>query len=908
MKRIILSLSVALVATCLTAQEKHYPDIDIPYKKFTLSNGLTLIVHEDHKVPIVALNVWYHVGSKNEKPGKTGFAHLFEHLMFNGSANFNDDYFKLMERIGATGLNGTTNEDRTNYFENVPKNAVDIAMWAESDRMGHMVEVIDKAKVDEQRGVVQNEKRQDENQPYAVVDELMPKNTYPANHPYSWSVIGSMEDLNAASIEDVKDWFRSYYGPNNAVLVVAGDITADEAFEKVKKYFGDIPAVPPISRQQAWVARGTGTHRMAIQDRVPQARLMMAWNVPQWGTKEVAYLNLLSRVLTSSGKTARLYKRLVYDDQLVSSVSTFVDKREISSQFYVQADAKPGVSLRKIEKIINEEMERLMNDGPTEVELERAKTQYFAGMIKGMERIGGFGGKSDILAENATYGGTPDYYKKNDNWIKKATPQDLQKVMRDWLTDGDIVLEITPYETFKEEPKKLDRKTVPLADKMSNMSFPTVQRTTLSNGMKVWLVERHATPVVYMDMLVGAGNAQNKTPGTAILTTTMLREGTATRNSIQISSELTDLGASFYAGASKDNSDIIMNALKVNYDKSLDLYSDILLHPSFPEKDFARIKSQQLLAIKQEQAEPFGMGMRIIPKIIYGADHAYSAPGSGTDASINKLTTDDLKNYYSTWFAPNNAIMLVVGDISIDELKGKLEARLGEWKKKDIPVTNLKDAAIATKPNIYIIDKPGAGQSIIYAAHLGSKGNDLDWDKYSMMNRPLGGEFTSRINMNLREDKHWSYGAGSFFSRAKGQGMFMAYAPVQTDKTKESMMEMKKELDQFVGSKPITEAEFTKVQKNAVMQLPGAWETNDGISGYLSKVAEYDLGDGYLNNYTQMINNMKLEDMRAVARKSIQPSALTWVVVGDRSKIEQGIKSLNWGNVIYLDSDGNPVN
>jgi zinc protease len=911
MKSIFSVCIVALMAISAFAQEHQYPDVDIPFKKYTLSNGLTLIVHEDHKAPIVSLNVWYHVGSKNEKPGKTGFAHLFEHLMFNGSQNFNDDYFKLMERIGATGLNGTTNEDRTNYFENVPKSSLDVALWAESDRMGHMVEVIDKAKVDEQRGVVQNEKRQDENQPYAVVDDLVPRNTYPSSHPYSWTVIGSMEDLNAASVDDVKDWFKSYYGPNNAVLVVAGDITPEEALEKVKKYFGDIPPVPPISRQQSWVAKMTGTHRLSVQDRVPQARYMIVWNVPQWGSKELAHLNMLSRILTSNGKTARLYKRLVYDDQLASSVATFTDRKEIGSQFYIQADAKPGVSLKKIEKVINEEMAKLMEEGPTDAELERAKTQYFAAEIKGMERIGGFGGKSDILAENATYGGAPDYYKKYDNWIKKTTPADIQKVMRDWLIDGSLVIEISPYETFKPEPTKLDRKTVPVADKMGDVNFPDVQKSVLSNGLKVWLVERHATPVVFMNLLIKAGYAQDGSmPGTASLTTTMLKEGTTHRSSLQISSDLADIGATFYAYPGLDYSSVVMNALKSNYDKSLDLYADILLHPTFPQKDFDRIKSQELLSIKQEQVEPSSMGMRIMPKIIYGAGHPYSNPltGSGTEASVSKLTTDDLRTYYDRWFAPNNATMIVVGDITMSELKSRLEAKLAEWKTKDIPNEKLADVAMSNKSVIYLIDKPGAGQSMIYAAHVTSSAKNPDWDKYIMMNKTLGGEFTSRINMNLREDKHWSYGAGSYFMGALGQGLFMSYAPVQTDKTKESIIEMKKEIEQYVSTKPITDAEFGKVQKNVVMQLPGQWETNAGVANDLAKVAKYDLGEHYLRNYPASIRNMTLDDMRSISKKAIHPSNLVWVVVGDRSKIEAGLKSLNMGTIVYLDADGNPVN
>ncbi|MBI3005356.1 MAG: insulinase family protein, partial [Ignavibacteriales bacterium] len=409
----IAILAMALPAIALGQKQvakSRALDVDIPYQKFVLENGLSLIVHEDRKAPIVAVNLWYHVGSKNEKLGKSGFAHLFEHLMFNGSENFNQDYFQALERVGATDLNGTTNEDRTNYFQNVPTSALDMVLWLESDRMGHLLGAIDQAKLDEQRGVVQNEKRQGENEPYALSEELIVKATYPYGHPYSWTVIGSMEDLNRASLDDVKEWFKTYYGPNNATVVVAGDIDANTALERVKKYFGDIPPGPPIAKFDSWVAKRTGVQRQVAQDRVPQARLYKVWNLAQWGTADVDYLNLVSSLLTS-GKTSRLYKRLVYDDQIATQVQTFVDNREIGGQFYITATAKPGGDLKAVEKAVDEELAKLLKSGPTAKELQRVKTEYEARFVRGIERIGGFGGKSDVLAQNNVYGGNPEFFK-----------------------------------------------------------------------------------------------------------------------------------------------------------------------------------------------------------------------------------------------------------------------------------------------------------------------------------------------------------------------------------------------------------------------------------------------------------------------------------------------------------------
>src|ERR1700675_662974 len=444
---VVLFLVLALV-TSGSAQSKSAPtksaqttEIDIPYERFVLDNGLTVIVHEDHKAPIVAINTWYHVGSKNEKPGKTGFAHLFEHLMFGGSEHAPGRYIDGMERIGATDLNGTTNPDRTNYFENVPTSAVDFTLWMESDRMGHLLGALDQKTLDLQRGVVQNEKRQGENQPYGVTRQLLTQNTYPAGHPYSWTTIGEMADLDAASMTDVKDWFKTYYGPSNVVIVIAGDIDAKTAKEKVTKYFGDIHAGPPGAHQEVWIAKISGTHRQIVQDRVPQARIYKVWNIPEYGSADADYLDMVSDVLTV-GKTSRLYKRLVYDDQIATDARALVDLNEIAGQFRVQATAQPNQDLTQVENALDEELARFLKDGPTAEELRRVRAQHEANFIRGIERIGGFGGKSDRLAQSQVFEGSPDAYKISLKRIQTATAEDLKSAANRWLSDGVYVLEV----------------------------------------------------------------------------------------------------------------------------------------------------------------------------------------------------------------------------------------------------------------------------------------------------------------------------------------------------------------------------------------------------------------------------------------------------------------------------------
>lgn len=885
-------------------------NIDIKYEKFVLDNGLTLIVHEDHKAPIVAINIWYHVGSKNEKEGKTGFAHLFEHLMFNGSENNKEDYFQVMERIGATDLNGTTNNDRTNYFENVPTSALDIALWMESDRMGHLLGAITQEILDEQRGVVQNEKRQGEDQPYGKVWELITKSTYPKGHPYSWTVIGSMEDLNAASLDDVKEWFKTYYGPSNAVIVLAGDIDPQTALEKVKKYFGDIPPGPPIAKYESWVPKMTGMHRQIMQDRVPQARIFKVWNVPQWGTKEATLLNLFSDVLTS-GKTSRLYKRLVYDEQIATNVSSYIDDAEISGQFYIDVTIKPGEDLAKAEKMIDEEFAKLLKNGPTENELQRVKTQYFAGFIRGIERIGGFGGKSDILASNMTYGGSPDHYKTVLKFVNDATAKEITETAQKWLSDGVYVLEVHPFPELKASTESADRTKLPELGQNPEVKFPAVERATLSNGLKVVLAERHSIPVVNFRLMVDAGYAADQftKPGTAKLAMDMMDEGTKKLNSLEISDQLSLLGAYLSTSANLDYSYVTLNALKSNLDPSLELYADVILNPSFPESDFTRLKKNLLVSIQREKVTPVQMGLRVLPKLLYGKDHAYGNPltGSGTEASVTSITRDDLIKFRNEWFKPNNATLVIVGDITMEEIKPKLEKLFKDWKSGDVPIKNIGNVEPANKSVVYIMDKPGSQQSIIFAGNVVPKRNSDDEIPIRTFNDIFGGVFTSRVNMNLRENKHWSYGSFSILWDTKAQRPFFVYAPVQTDKTKESMVEIHKELSGVINEKPITKEEFEKDKENQTLSLPGSWETMDAVSGSISDIVSYNLPDDYFSKYASMVESQTLDEVQKAAEKLVRPDNMVWVVVGDRAKIEDSVKSLGFGEVKYLDGDGNVI-
>ena len=905
MELVVLFLVLAFV-TSGSAQTK-IKEIEIPYERFVLDNGLTVIVHEDHKAPIVAINIWYHVGSKNEKPGKTGFAHLFEHLMFGGSEHAPGRYIDAMENIGATDLNGTTNSDRTNYFENVPTSAVDFTLWMESDRMGHLLGALDQKTLDLQRGVVQNEKRQGENQPYGVTEQLLTQNTYPAGHPYSWTTIGDMADLDAASMKDVQEWFKTYYGPSNVVLVLAGDIDAKTAREKVTKYFGDIPAGPPVAHQQVWIAKMTGTHRQVVQDRVPQARIYKVWNIPEYGSAEGDYLDLVSDCL-SSGKSSRFYKRLVYEDQIATDALAFTDLGEIGGQFYVRATARPGQSIAQVEKELDEELARFVKSGPTPEELQRVKTQYEAELIRGIERIGGFGGKSDRLAQSQVFRGSPDAYKISLKRVQLATAEDLRGAAQRWLSDGVYILEVDPFPDYKTSSAGADRGKAPDTGTPPELKLPKLQRATLSNGLKIILAERHEVPLVNLTLATDAGFASDAstTPGTANLAMQVLTDGTRTRNALQISDELESLGATLRGSSNLDLSFVSLSALTAKLDRSLDLFADVVLNPSFPETEVKREQKLVLAGIEREQNTPTTLALRVLPALLYGAGHPYGNPltGSGTKESVAKLTRGDLVKFHDTWLHPNNSTLIVVGDTTLAEVTPKLEKLFAGWKSGSAPAENVKTVAVASKSAVYLIDKPGALQSVIIAGVVAPPRANPQEIAIEAMNDSLGGTFGGRMNMNLREDKHWSYGVRTVLRDARSQRPFYAIAPVQTDKTKESLVEMNKEFRGITGDHPIGADELAKIQANETLKLPGSRETLSALGQSIVDLVQFGLPDDYYDTYAGKVRALKTSDVSAAAKEVVRPDNLIWIVVGDRAKIEAGVRELNLGEFRLMDTDG----
>ncbi len=895
----------------LVALPARAAELDIPFTEFTLDNGLRVIVHEDHKAPIVAVNIWYHVGSKNEKPGKTGFAHLFEHLMFNGSENYNDEFFKPFDRVGATAQNGTTWFDRTNYFQNVPSTAVDLALWMESDRMGHMLGAVTQQRLDEQRGVVQNEKRQGDNRPYGKVYEVMQKNLFPAGHPYSWETIGSMEDLNAASLDDVYEWFRTYYGPNNAVLVLAGDITPEVAREKVDLYFGDIPPGPPVSKYHVWAPKLETNRRVTMQDRVPQARIYRTWVGPHWTSADADLLTIAGAIL-STGKTSRLYQRLVYEDQTATAVDASPSFFEIAGFIGVDVTAQPGGDLAAVEAAIDEEMARFLKDGPTQDEVDRAVTQIRAQQIRGLEQIGGFSGKAQLLARNATYAGDPAFYKTSMRRMETATPAAIRDAARRWHSAPSLTIEVHPFPELSAKNEGADRSDgPPMPDDFPDVDFDDFKRGKLDNGLEIIVANRSAVPVIQMNMLFDVGYAADAFSklGTSNLVMAMLDEGTKRRSALQISDQLAMLGANLTTSANLDQSIVSLNTLTENLDEALDIYADVVLNPQFPEAELERLRKQIAAGIKSEQSSPVSLALRIVPSLLYSEDHAYNMPltGSGTEESLASIERDDLVDFHDAWFRPNNATLIVVGDTTLKEIKPKLERQFARWSARNVPTKNIEAVESPDQQRVYLVDRPDSEQSVIIAANIVPPTSNPDELALQAMNDVLGGMFTARVNMNLREDKSWAYGAFTFVVGAAGPRPYIAYAPVQTDKTALSMAELRKELVEIISTRPPEEDELAKVIDDSTLSLPGNWETSAAVASSLAESQRYGYADDYWDTYAERVRGLTLEDLRDAANKYVQPDRLVWVVVGDRAKIQDEVRSLELGEITFLDVDGNPV-
>ncbi len=913
---------------------------EIAYTRFTLPNGLTVVVHEDHKAPVVAVSIWYHIGSGDEPAGKTGFAHLFEHLMFSGSENHKGTYFEPFEKVGATDMNGTTWFDRTNYFETVPTTALDLALWMESDRMGHLLGAIGQKELDTQRGVVQNEKRQGENRPYGRVDENILANIFPANHPYQHDTIGSMADLDAASLDDVKQWFHDNYGAANTTLVLAGDITVAQAKAKAAQYFGDIPAGKPVPRQQPWITPLARQTRGVQHDHVAQPRLYRTWVAPQLGSDDAVQLELATTVL-GGGKTSRLYQRLVYRDNLVDDVSASIQPFALASQLQISADVKDGVDPAKVEAAIADELQKFLAEGPSADELQRAQIAARASFVRGLEEVGG---KAAILAEGQVYRKDPGAYQHDLQRAQAATAASVRKAADTWFGKGDYLLTVLPagdgFDPVAEDkavkplpmaagkpaptlPAKasysvgknqVDRAAgIPETSQFPNLSFPQLQRGKLKNGIEVVLAERHTIPVTKVELLFDAGYAadQGGKLGTANFTAALMNESTRSLDSVEVAKRRQRLGAITSVACELDSCAASLDALNDQLAPSLALFADIVRNPAFKAEDIERVRGQRLASIAQEKTEPQSLALRTLPPLLYGPHHPYGVPltGSGTEKAIKSLSASDLTAFQNSWLRPDNLRILVAGDTTLAQIIPQLDTAFGDWQPPAAthPSKTLSQVAAQPKPRVFLINRTDAPQSLILAGLLAPSTKAPNNLTIGVANGAFGGTFTSRLNMNLREDKRWAYGAESFMIDAQGQRPFLFFAPVQTDKTAESVAEILKEAKAVVGDKPLTTEEIANIKNQRIRALPGSFETTGAVLGAVESIVQYGRPDDYVQTLKTRLEGIDQATAEAAIKEIVAPQAMTWVIVGDLKQIEAPVRALKLGEVQVLGSDGQPV-
>lgn len=878
--------------------------VDIPFTQFTLKNGLRVVVHTDRKAPIVAVSVWYDVGSKMEPAGKTGFAHLFEHLMFNGSENAPGDFFVPLKNVGATDFNGTTYFDRTNYFETVPTPALDRALFLESDRMGYLTGAITQAVLDEQRGVVQNEKRQGDNEPYGLVEYRQLSGLFPKGHPYEHSTIGSMADLDGASLADVKGWFKDHYGPNNAVLVLAGDIDAATAKPLVEKYFGGIPAGPETKQPNAPVPTLPSTKIETMKDRVATTRITRSWAVPGLNDPDSVGLDVAAGVL-GGGASSRLYDTLVRKERLAVRVSA--DNQSFSQVgiFELSVDVRPGVDAATVTKRLDAVVADFLATGPTADELQRYQVRSIAGRVKGLEAVGGFGGKAVALAEGALYSNDPAHYKKEMAELAAETPAKVKAVADKWLSRPVYGLDIIPgprdaYEeaaapkpvavkSADEPAAKGTRGTMPDVGSIANLTFPKVERAKLANGTTVIYAQRTATPVTRIMVSFGAGTAADVPTalGTQQLTLSAMSAGTTSLNSLDYAKAQERLGASIGAGIDSDTTSFAIDMPSPNLKPGVALFADVLRNPAFAPAEIDRLRNQQLAGIASELTNANALASRAMAPLIYGPASPYAKAFGGGDATaVAKLTRNDLIAFRQAWLRPDRATIFVVSDRPLAEVKAALDADLGGWTMAGAGgVKGDVVKATPAAPKIVLVDRPDSPQSVIYGAiPTGLVGTD-ELLPVNTANDGLGGGFLGRINMDLREDKHWSYGASGRFFRAEGATPYMISAGVQADRTGDAIVAAMGDVTSFVGDKPMTQEEFDRAITGAIRSLPGSFETSRAVMGAMVSNVLYKRPDDYYATIADKYRALTLPQLRSVIGQAIDPKKVVWVVVGDAKTV-----------------------
>ncbi len=897
----------------------------IAFEKYTLPNGLDVILSEDKRLPLVSVNLWYHVGPANEEPGRTGFAHLFEHMMFQGSKHVPPDtHFKFLESAGASEANGTTDFDRTNYFETLPSNQLELALWLESDRMGYLLDKLDTAEFENQQSVVRNERRQSiENAPYGIADEAVVQELFPPGHPYRANVMGSHQDIQSAKLEDVKKFFKQYYVPNNASLAIVGDFDKEPVKALVTKYFGTLKRGEPVPPIKATTPPITSERRRIVTDRVELPRVYLAWITPGYFKPGDSDADMTATLL-GGGKSSRLYKRLVYDKQIAQDVSAQQASLALGSMFQIQITARPGHTADELEKAADEELDKLRAAPPEQAEVDRARNTFETHMIEALEKQGGFGGVADRLNTYNQYIGNPDYLSQDLARYDAVTPATIHTFVTNSLQNSARVVVYavpgkqdlgtpvpTPPESKAKEGEGTEsmntdeswRNDPPKAGPARPLHLPTPESAQLANGLTLILNQRTGLPVVAANLVIRTGGDANPLDkaGLAAFTAALLDEGTATRNAPKIADDLAQIGASLSTSSTMDSSWVQAGSLKKNFSQALDLLADVALHPSFPAEDVDRQRASRLGDVVQVREDPAQTASKVAAAALFGDHHPYGFTNLGTEASLKAISRDDMLAFWKENFVPNNAALVVAGDISMAELKPLADKAFGAWVK-GAPVKKDLGAPKTTGAKVIIVDKPGAPQTALRVEEIGAARSTPDFNADEVMNMALGGLFSSRINMNLREDHGYTYGASSQFVFRRTPGPFVIGGDVRTDATGASVSEIFKEVRGMI-TKPLTPEELQMSKDSLARAVPANFETSDNAAGTFADVYIYDLGLDYFSKYAALTDAVTAEQVAASAQKYLQPDKFIVVAVGDRSKIEAGLAALKLGPLEHWTAD-----
>lgn len=901
---VLMLLAAGPAASPARADSGIASQVDIPYEMFRLDNGLTVLVHTDHSVPTVFVGMWYGVGSADEPEGKTGFAHLFEHLMFQGTANRDGEFFSPFTKAGATGMNGTTSEDRTNYFATVPTGALDMALWMESDRMTYLLGAVTQEALDEQRGVVQNEKRQRANRPYSGMSDRIRAGIYPVDHPYRHSVIGSMEDLDAASLEDVHKWFETYYGASNVVLVLAGDVSLETAKQKVGYYFSEAPAGVELVKPQQWIPTLDSTRIEKMYDKVGQTRISRTWVLPGMNDRDTALMYLVNETLVGN-KNSPLYSRLVDDLQIATNVSGYANGRLLSGEYNLTIDVKPGVDPAQVLDVVDEVLAGYLEDGPSAEITENAKlgiNMYMLGSLESKATVGRF------LAEGQLYANDPLRVKKEIAWLNEATTAELQQVANRWLSKHYYQLTVEPFPELQSAPPTVDRSAIPAVTEVSGIEFPEIETAMLDNGMRLVVARRGTIPLVDVSIQLNTGNMANpaEAPGTASAAFGLLTEGTKRFDANELAAELDRIAMTPRISAGLERSTFGFRILRTNLDESFELAAEMLRNPTFPEHELDKIRQQLYAVLATIEKNPSRFSSSLFSRAVYGEDNPLGMVW--TPELVRDFSIDTIREFHAREVTPDNMTVFMIGDISLEEAKASVENAFADWKgTADSGLRPVGDAADPA-PRVILVHQPDAEQSTIIAGHAIAPYDADISAELTLVNGVFGGSFESRINMNLREDKSWSYGARSRIARnASGDQTFAVSTSVQTDRTMESMQEIRRELEEFVTSRPATAEEVDRIKLNRTRSLPGTFSSNRGFLSSIVTSDAYGLPFDYAEGFGERLNAVDLEQVNSRARSLIVPDALTWIIVGNLDAIEEPVRSLQFGPVEVWDGFGNRV-